>query len=145
MTVFERLAGGADMGLTEVAKVKAAELVRLAKGSFGMALAAGVKIAVGTDSIHDKMHGNNARELELMVRGGMTPMQAIVAATKVSSEACRVDARTGTLQPGKAADLLVVDGDPLEEIGLLRDRSRFSLVMKEGRAYVDRSAPAPRD
>ncbi len=105
--------------------------------SFKKAAAAGVKIAVGTDALNEEMHGRNALELELFVRHGLTPMEAIVAATKTASEVCRLDVRAGTLKAGKLADLLVVDGNPLDDISILQDRSRLLLVMKEGRTYVD--------
>jgi imidazolonepropionase-like amidohydrolase len=83
------------------------------------------------------MHGDNARELELMVRHGLTPMEAIVAATGTAAEVCRLADSVGTVEAGKQADLLVVDGDPLTDIGLLRDQSQLLLVMKGGKAYVD--------
>lgn len=105
--------------------------------SFKKAAAAGVKIAVGTDALNEEMHGRNALELGLFVRHGLTPMEAIVAATKTASEACRVDDRVGSLKAGKLADLLVVNGNPLDDISILQDKSRLLLVMKEGRSYVD--------
>jgi imidazolonepropionase-like amidohydrolase len=129
---------GEEMGLTPVSLAKVEKIKHTHAASFRRAAEAGVKIAVGTDSIDDEMHGKNARELELMIRYGFTPMQAIVAATKTSAEACRVDSKVGTLEPGKLADLLVVDGDPLDDITILQDQSRLMLVMKEGQSYVDR-------
>jgi imidazolonepropionase-like amidohydrolase len=106
--------------------------------NFKRAVDAGVKIAVGTDALGEDTHGINARELELMASYGFSPMEAIVAATKTASEVCRLDSRIGTLEPGKLADLLVVDGDPLDDISILQDKSRLSLIMKEGSVYVDR-------
>ncbi len=129
---------GEEMGLTPVSLAKVEKIKHTHAASFRRAAEAGVKIAVGTDSIDDEMHGKNARELELMIRYGFTPMQAIVAATKTSAEACRVDSKVGTLEPGKLADLLVVDGNPLDDITILQDQSRLLLVMKEGKSYVDR-------
>jgi len=129
---------GEEMGLTPVSLAKVEKIKHTHAASFRRAAEAGVKIAVGTDAIDDEMHGKNARELEFMVRYGFTPMQAIVAATKISAEACRVDNRVGTLEPGKLADLLVVDGNPLDDISILQDQSRLMLVMKEGQSYVDR-------
>jgi imidazolonepropionase-like amidohydrolase len=129
---------GEEMGLTPVSLAKVEKVKLTHAASFRRAVEAGVKIAAGTDAIDDKMHGKNARELELMVRYGFTPMQAIVAATKTSAETCRVDDKVGTLEPGKLADLLVVDGNPLDDITILQDPSRLMLVMKEGQSYVDR-------
>ena len=102
------------------------------RASFRKAVAAGVKVAMGTDSGVGP-HGGNARELALMVEhGGMTPMQAIVASTRSAAELLRLDDRLGTLAPGKLADLLVVAGDPLEDVGLLAAPERLALIVKGG-------------
>jgi imidazolonepropionase-like amidohydrolase len=129
---------GEKMGLPPVSLAKIEKINRVHQESFRRAAEAGVKIAVGTDSIDDEMHGKNAHELELMVRYGFTPMQAIVAATKVSSEVCRVADKVGTLEAGKLADVLIVDGNPLDDIALLQDQLRLLSIMKEGKIYVDR-------
>jgi imidazolonepropionase-like amidohydrolase len=102
--------------------------------SFRRAAEAGLRIAMGTDSGVGP-HGHNAEELSVMVECGLTPMQAIVASTKTASECVRMEKDVGTLEPGKYADLLVVDGDPLSDIGLLQDRSRICLIMQGGRAH----------
>lgn len=68
-----------------------------------------------------------------MVQHGYTSIQAIVAATKVSAEACRISEKVGTLESGKFADLLVVDGNPLDDIALLEDASKLLLVVKQGK------------
>jgi imidazolonepropionase-like amidohydrolase len=106
--------------------------------SFQRAVAAGIKIATGSDAIHQDAHGMNARELTLMVEYGLSPLQAIVAATATAAQVCRIADRTGTLTVGKQADLLVVDGDPQADITLLEDTSRLLLIMKDGSAYIDR-------
>ena len=129
---------GGELGLTPTARAKVDAVAHRHFESFQEALAAGVRIGVGTDFIVEASHGQNARELELMVRHGATPMQALVAATRTSAYVCRIGDRAGTLEVGKVADLLVVDGDPLEDIAVLQESSRLLLVMKEGRAYVDR-------
>jgi imidazolonepropionase-like amidohydrolase len=129
---------GEEIGLTPVSLAKIERIAHLHAQSFEKAAAAGVRIGVGTDIIDEHSHGKNARELELMVRHGLTPMQAIVAATRTSAEVCRLDHSVGTLEPGKLADLLVVEGDPLEDITLLQQPERLLWVMKEGRCYVDR-------
>ena len=97
---------------------------------------AGVKIAMGTDAAVGK-HGTNAEELEYLTQIGMTPMEAIVASTKTASECIHDAANVGTLEAGKLADLLVVDGDPLEDITILQHRERLRLVMLGGVAYKD--------
>jgi len=101
------------------------------------ALSAGVKVVAGTDA-GGWEHGNNAKELELLVGAGMTPMQALVAATGWAAGCLGMDDRIGTIETGKLADLIVVDGDPLADIALLQDKERIRLVMKEGRVYLDR-------
>ena len=105
--------------------------------SFELAMRAGVRIAAGTD-IGGYGYGDNALELELLVEAGMSPMQAIETATRRSAECMRLQDTVGTLEVGREADLLAVDGDPLEEIGLLRQRERLALVMKGGVAVSGR-------
>jgi imidazolonepropionase-like amidohydrolase len=95
----------------------------------------GVKVAFGTDQSHRLLVGENLVELGFMVDWlGMTPMQALVAATARAAE-CVQRSDIGTLEPGKAADILVVDGDPLADIRILEDRARIPLVMQDGRAF----------
>lgn len=83
-------------------------------------------------------HGEYAKDIELFVTDmGFSPMEAIVAATKHGSELLRMEHLCGTVEEGKCADLLVVDGDPLEDIAILQDRSKLSLVMKDGTVMVN--------
>ncbi len=139
LLIMDRLANeGRTFGLNDIAMAKVEAISRVHFENFRKAAKAGVKIATGTDIIHDSLHGTNARELELMVRYGFTPMQAIVAATKNSAEVCRVSDKVGVLEPGKLADILVVDGNPLEDIAVLQDKARLKLVMKAGEAYVNK-------
>jgi imidazolonepropionase-like amidohydrolase len=128
---------GQQEGFAPICQREVDELKAVALRSFKRAAEAGLKIALGTDALSDEMHGRNARELALLVRHGLTPMEAIVAATKTAAEACRVNDRVGTLEAGKAADLLVVNGDPLSDISLLQDQSCLLLIMKEGYVCVD--------
>ncbi len=96
--------------------------------SLEKAFPAGVKIAFGTDAGVSK-HGRNADEFELMVQHGMTPAAAIVAATVNAADLLGVSQEVGTLEPGKAADIIAVSGDPLRDVTTLKS-VRF--VMKGG-------------
>jgi len=102
--------------------------------SFRRAAEAGVKIAMGTDAFGWDQ-GENLSELELMVRSGFSPMQAIMAGTRVGAECLGIEDRLGTLTPGKIADILVVDGDPLADIKVLQDKENLSLIMKGGQIF----------
>ncbi len=89
--------------------------------SFRLALEAGVPIAMGTDAATSfNYHGENADELALMVEAGMTPIQAITAASATAARALGRDHELGTLQPGLLADLIVVRGNPAVDVSLLR-------------------------
>jgi imidazolonepropionase-like amidohydrolase len=110
---------------------KARALIEQQRASFPKALAAGVKIAMGTDA-GGFGHGKNAGELAHMVDAGMTPMQAIVAATRMGAACMGLADETGQLRPGLCADLLVIDGDPLADVRVLEDRERLRLIMKDG-------------
>lgn len=97
--------------------------------SIRRAIEAGVTIAMGTDSGVGP-HGQNLRELALMVDAGMTPMQALISATKTASELLGVEDERGTIEAGKLADLVVVDGDPLDVTNL---QENITAVYKGGR------------
>ena len=99
---------------------------------------AGVKIAMGSDVQLDPEMGANAIELEVYVQLGMSPMEAITTATRNAAEALRLDDELGTLEAGKLADLIAVDGDPLDDITTLQDRERIGMVMKGGQIFSSR-------
>jgi imidazolonepropionase-like amidohydrolase len=118
--------------LPEASLRKAKETAEIHRESFRKAVQAGVKIAMGTDS-GVTPHGQNLRELPLMVEGGMTPEQALVATTATAAELMGLGDELGTLEPGKRADVVVVDGDPLD-VEKLADR--VVGVFKDGRRVV---------
>ena len=101
--------------------------------SFRRAREAGIPIAAGGDIGNRYEHGTNARELEFLVREGMSPHDAIGAATGVAARAIHREGVVGVLAPGAFADLLVVDGDPLDDIRVLQDRQRLNLILQGGR------------
>jgi imidazolonepropionase-like amidohydrolase len=109
--------------------------------SFRKAYEAGVLIAMGTDTGRGlrEYFGKNAYELTQMVEAGMTPSDALVAATRNAAVALGREDELGTLEPGKLADLLVVDGNPLDDVSLLEDQQRIKLVMQAGTVAVERT------
>jgi imidazolonepropionase-like amidohydrolase len=119
-------------GLSEASKRKEERLVEEGMGCFRRACEAGVKVALGTDAFIADMHGTNAAELLLMMEeGGLSAMEAITAGTKNAAESCLLGTQTGTLQAGKLADMLLVDGDPLSDITVLQDCEQIT-VYKQG-------------
>jgi imidazolonepropionase-like amidohydrolase len=99
---------------------------------------AGVNIAMGTDMGFDPEMGTNARELEVYVKLGMKPMDAILSATRNAARAIKMDKELGTVETGKLADIIAVKGDPLKNIAVLQEKKNIQMVMKEGRIYADR-------
>lgn len=114
-----------------VVRPKAREIGPVILKTFAKAYKAGVNIAFGTDS-GVSPHGDNGREFQLMVAGGMPPMEAIQSATIGAAKLLKIDDKLGTIEPGKLADIVAVKGDPIEDIRLMRD---VSFVMKEGKVY----------
>ncbi len=99
---------------------------------------AGIKIAMGTDLGPEPEMGTNAKELELYVDLGMTPMEALQTATRNAAEAMWLGKDVGTIEAGKFADILALDGDPSRDITVLNSKSNIRMVMKEGEPYVDK-------
>ncbi|GAB3358535.1 metal-dependent hydrolase family protein [Modestobacter lapidis] len=103
--------------------------------SFAAAVASGMRIAAGTDAgTPFNAHGDLAQELALMVEHGLTAMQALVAATSSAAENLGMATEIGTLEVGKLADLIVVDGDPVTDITAT---GRVVLVVKDGVVHRD--------
>ena len=121
-------------GIPESALTKAKAMTKQHQASFKQAHQSGIRIAMGTDAgTPFNYHGDNAQELERMVAFGMTPMEAILASTAAAARLIGIERTVGTLKKGKEADLIVLKGDPLKQIELLRDRSKILGVMKAGR------------
>lgn len=99
--------------------------------SLQRAVPAGVKIAFGTDAGVSK-HGRNADEFELMVANGMTPATAIQAATVNAADLLGLSDQIGSLEAGKRADIIAVDGDPLSDVTVLKD---VDFVMRGGQVF----------
>jgi imidazolonepropionase-like amidohydrolase len=108
-------------------------------GAFAAALDAGVRIACGTDTgVPGTQFGRNAEELAHLFAHGLTAERALRAATGDAAAVLGWTERLGTLEAGKLADLVLVDGDPLADIACLADRARIHLVVKGGVVAADR-------
>ncbi len=124
---------GKKGGMPDYAIQKCAVLADSLRANFRKAAKAGVRIAMGTDAgTPFNPHGRNAQELRRMVRLGLTPMQAIEAATSSASSLLGLDQEIGTLEAGKQADLLLVNGNPLDDIALLEEPARIEWVIQGG-------------
>jgi imidazolonepropionase-like amidohydrolase len=124
-------AGGLAAGIPDYMVRKSDAVVPPHVKSFQLARESGVAIAAGSDAGTPlNAHGAYAAELELMVKYGMSPLEAIRAATSVAAEALGLGGETGRIEPGLAADLLVVAGNPAERIQALGD---VRMVLARGR------------
>jgi len=114
-----------------VVTIKALETGPRIQATFAKAFKAGVKIAFGTDA-GVFMHGKNFREFEYMTEAGMPPMIAIQSATVAGADLLGMSDKIGSIEKGKLADIIAVDGDPIKDIKVMKE-VRF--VMKEGIVY----------
>ncbi len=117
----------------DLVRPKAAAIGPKIKETFAKAYKAGVKIAFGTDC-GVSPHGGNAEEFVHMVDAGMPPMEAIRSATVTTAELLGIQSQAGSIEAGKLADLIAVNGNPLDDIALLQD---VTFVMKHGSVYKD--------
>jgi imidazolonepropionase-like amidohydrolase len=125
------LEAGEEAGVLPGSLEKERQVGTRQRQNFTAALEAGAVIAFGTDA-GVFPHGHNARQLSRMTRFGMTPLQALQAATITNAELFGLEDEIGRVRPGYRADLIAVNGDPLEDIETLE---RVEFVMKDGRVY----------
>ncbi len=125
------LADGQRGALTPAQFEKARQAAGNAEISFARAIRSGVKVAFGTDTGVSK-HGDNGQEFALMVKAGMSPAEAIKSATVNAADLLGKSSTIGTIEPGKDADIIAVDGDALANIRLLEN---VGFVMKHGRVH----------
>jgi imidazolonepropionase-like amidohydrolase len=128
-SIIQELEKGRVMDPRIVTKARAAHAQ--VSATFKTAVQKGVRIGFGTDA-GVFVHGRNAEEFGLMVRGGMKPLDTLKAATSVDAELLDIADRVGTLEPGKLADLVAVPGNPTSDINVTR---QVFFVMKEGTVY----------
>jgi imidazolonepropionase-like amidohydrolase len=133
---LERIAKDPDAYPPEV-RAKIDWRIQITGKALELAYPRGVKIAFGTDAGVSK-HGRNADEFELMVKHGMPAAAAIKAATLNAADLLGISAQTGSIEPGKRADLIAVAGDPLSDVTLLK---RVQFVMKDGIVHKRQAGP----
>ncbi|HEY7495649.1 MAG TPA: amidohydrolase family protein [Candidatus Tectomicrobia bacterium] len=130
---FHICAGGTASGIPAYAVQKSHLVMERHKESVRQAHELGIKIAMGTDcGTPFNMAGKNALELELLMQNGLSAAEALMATTRVAAEAIGMQACTGTLEPGKWADVIVVHGNPLDDIRVLQHAERIICVIKAG-------------
>jgi imidazolonepropionase-like amidohydrolase len=100
------------------------------------ALKAGVRVAMGSDAVYT-LFGQNTHELDALVKAGMTPAQALAAATTTGAALLGMEQSLGKIAPGYYADIVAVEGDPLSDVNVIINNVRW--VMKEGRVVVDKT------
>ena len=121
-------------GIPDSALDKAKAMTKRHQASFKQAHRRGLLIAMGTDAgTPFNYHGDNAQELERMVALGMSPMETLIASTSSAARLIGIEDKVGTIERGKEADMILIDGNPLRKIELLRDRSRIVGIVKSGR------------
>ncbi|MHB1597026.1 MAG: metal-dependent hydrolase family protein [Streptosporangiaceae bacterium] len=138
LVTYEKLyEQGEELGIPQANLDKLGRIIDAGVNSLRIARAAGVQIGSGSDLL-GSMRSHQGREIALQAQA-LGAAGAIVAATRTNAELLGIGAETGTIEPGKAADLIAVGGDPLADPGLLADPGRLRLVMRAGWTHVDRT------
>ena len=138
LAAFKTLKYGKEGGVPEYTIEKVRYFQTAHTKNLKKAMAAGVKIIVGTDAgTPFNYHGESAYELECLVENGFSEMQAIQAATQMAAEGLMLP-ELGTIEKGKIADLVVVDGNPLKDIKILQDATKIKMVYMEGKPVVEK-------
>jgi len=142
LSAIRNILANADAGVPDYAVAKARQVEEPHSRAFRMFYEAGGRIAMGTDAgTPYNRHGENARELAYMVELGMKPEDALKAGTSTAADLNRLDAQ-GRLTKGRIADLLLVDGDPTQDIAKAAERSNHRMVVKAGTVVTVRKAAA---
>ena len=131
--LYHILSSGIEAGVPAFAVEKTRRVKPFHLKSIHLAREAGVRIAAGTDAgTPFNLHGQNLGELKRLVELGYSPTEAIESGTRVASQVLGMEKELGTIEEGKLADLVVVEGNPLEDIDLLQSDKAILLVMKGG-------------
>lgn len=139
LCAFRTIQYGAEGGVPDYVIEKVKHFASEHYSNLEKAIKRGVKVICGTDTgTPFNYHGEAAEELELYTKYGLTPMQSIKSATSLAAEGLKLR-DTGSLVNGMCADLLIVDGDPVEDIALLQDKNRIKTVMRNGKVLVSRN------
>jgi imidazolonepropionase-like amidohydrolase len=135
---FNILEAGRESGIPQEFIDKTERMAEIHLDGLSRAKKAGVKIAMGTDAgTPFNRHGQNAAELVHLGKIGFTPMEAITCTTSSAAELLGIEETVGSIAPGKRADLLIVEGNPLQDLALLTDPGRIVAVYKAGRRVGD--------
>ncbi len=135
---------GAKRGIPAANLEKSRVISHRRHEAVGKAYRAGVRIFAGTDSCNTMPFGTHAWELELLQRYvGMSEHDAIVTATGAAAQAIGLGEKTGTIEPGKWADLLIVAGNPLVDLKILQDQNKLLAVFRDGRLLVNHGLSNP--
>lgn len=141
LAVYEPGKGGTHLDANNPIDRQRIAKFDLALGNVKMMFDAGVPIALGTDAgMPNTPHGpSTLREMELLVRAGLTPSQALIAGTATSAKVMGLEADRGTIAPGQRADIVLIDGTPWRDIADVR---KISSVLVDGRMVIGAGAPA---
>jgi imidazolonepropionase-like amidohydrolase len=138
LVTYEKLhAHGAELGIPQANLDKLGRVIEAGLESLRIARAAGVRIGSGSDLL-GPMRRFQGQEIALQAQA-LGAAAAIIAATRTNAELLNIATETGTIETGKAADLIAVDGDALADPGLLGEPSRLRIVMQNGRLHADRT------
>lgn len=142
----EATAAGRNFGIAPSLMRKARMLVGPHRATFARAMELGMRIGCGTDvGSPYNLHGQNAQELEVMVDYGMSPMDAIKSATSRSAKIVGLERDLGTIEAGKLADILAIDGDPLSDISVLRRPGAIEYVLLGGQPVAGSKVSSGRE
>ena len=132
--LFNIASKGIEAGIPAFAVEKTLKVKPFHLESIRMAREAGVRVAMGTDAgTPFNIHGENLGELKFLVDCGFSPMEAIEAGTRIAAQVLGLEKELGTVEEGKLADLILIEGNPLEDIEILAKRELIQLVMKDGK------------